>query len=68
MTDVGGNARGMLVGDRMNPWQQNNEHKQYADNSAGSVLAGTCLCLCLSRVLYVDMSAINCEHFCCISV
>lgn len=37
-------------------------------NSAGSVLAGTCLCLCLSRVLYVVMSAINCERCCCISV
>lgn len=35
MTDVSGNARGMFVCGSMNPWQQNNEHKQRGDKQRG---------------------------------
>lgn len=55
MTDVGGNARGMLVGDRMNPWQQNNEHKQYADKQCR-------LCAGWDLFMFVFVSCAVCGH------
>lgn len=36
VTDVSGNARGMFVCGSMNPWQQNNEHKQRGDKQRRS--------------------------------
>lgn len=60
VTDVGGNACGMLVCDGMNPWQQNNECKQHADKQRRSAPVRPCLCACYVYMCHALMYTLAC--------